>query len=536
MDRRSPHHFSLRHFLTSGARTVLVVAYLVAVAVAEDERQPDWQRPLPKESAAQARVWEEQIAKLALKEDFQAVAELADSIAKLRREQQGADHWQTRESQLTAESWKLRAKFDQTQSASAKQLQKSLAELDDLIALGQWEEALLKLERAAESTIALFGRSSLTWAEVRLRQARFHWRQRQQQAAYEALGEVISTQTNLLGQRHPTVAATQDQWGEWLALQGQYRPALDHYQAALEIRTACLGQRFETAVSHNRLAIPLFHLSRYQESEQHFRQALTIFGEESLEAAATQTQLANCLRAQGRFDEADPLLRLALKTFQKVAPEPSPETATCYNVLGLNLLVQGRAGEAETAFRKSIGLWQRLTQQPGSALATPINNLANALASQGRYQEAHADYEEVLSLLDRAVGTQHPSHATASNNLANNLIREGRFSEAQPHFEHCLTVRQATLGDDHPDTAQAHFNLGVNLNHRGRAEAALSHLQRAADILQMRLPRHPDTALGFRELGLCLAARGESAKAESLLRRALDLHRETWGEIGRAHV
>lgn len=513
------------------AGTVLIVACVVGVGRAQEERQPDWQRRLPKEPAAQVREWEKQIAALVLKEDFQAVADLADSIAKVRREQQGEDHWQTRESQLVAKSWKLRAKFDQTQSAAAKQLQKSLSEVDELITLGQFDEALMELERAAESANSLFGQSSLTWAEVRQRQARFHWRQRQHQAAYDALGEVVATQIKLLGNRHPVVAVTQDQWGEWLALQGQYRLALDHYQEALEIRKACLGpQRFETAVSHNRLAIPLFHLSRYQESEQHFRQALTIFGEQSLEAAATQTQLADCLRAQGRYDEADPLLRLALKTFQKVAPEPSPETATCYNVLGLNLLVQGRAGEAETAFRKSIGLWQRLSQQPGAALATPINNLANALASQGRYQEAHADYEEVLTLLSRTVGTQHPSYATASNNLANNLIREGRFSEAQPHFEHCLTVRQATLGDDHPDTGQAHFNLGVNFNHRGRVDDALKQLERAVEILEKRLHGHPDTALGYRELGLCLEARGESEKAESFFRRALEVHRETWGE------
>ncbi len=509
----------------------LIVACLFAVSRADDEPKPDWQRTLTNESAAQVRAWEKQIASLALKEDFNAATKMADSIAKLRREQQGETHWQTRESLLTADTWKLRAKFDQPQSDSAKQLQKSLAEIDELITLGQFDEALMELEHAAETAINLFGKSSLTWIEVRQRQARFHWRQRQQQAAYDAISEVIEFQTKQLGKRHPAIAATQDQWGEWLALQGQYRSAIEHYQVALEIRVACLGpQRSETAVSHNRLAIPLFHLSRYQESEQHFRKALTIFGEQSLEAAVTQTQLADCLRAQSRFDEADPLVRLALKTFQKVAPEPSPETATCYNVLGLNLLVQGRAGEAETAFRKSIGLWQRLSQQPGAALATPINNLANALASQGRYQEAHADYEEVLALLSRTVGNQHPSHATASNNLANNLIREGRFSEAQPYFEHCLAVRQATLSDEHPDTAQAHFNLGVNLNHRGRANDALTHLQRAADILEKRLPRHPDTALGFRELGLCLESRGESAKAESLLKRALELHREAWGE------
>ncbi|MBC7819624.1 MAG: tetratricopeptide repeat protein, partial [Planctomycetaceae bacterium] len=528
MDSWSPRR------LAQLALTVLIVACSVAVGPAEEERKPDWQRPLSQMSAAQVQDWEERIANLTLKEDFKAVADLAESIAKLRREQQGADHWQTRESLLTAVSWKLRVHFDKTQSASAKQLQKSLSEVDELVTLGQLDEALTELDRAAESAIALFGQTSLTWAEVRLRQARCHWGRRQQ-AAYDALGEVIGVQTKQLGKRHPAVAATQDRWGEWLALEGQYRPAFEHYQAALEIREACLGPRhLDTAVSHNRLAIPLFHLSRYQESEQHFRQALAIFGDtrgvQSLEAAATQTQLADCLRAQGRFDEADPLLRLALKSFQKVAPEPSPETATCYTVLGLNLLIQGRAGEAETLFRKSIGLWQQLSQQPSAALATPINNLANALASQGRYQEAHSDYEEVLTLLSRTVGPQHPSHATASNNLANNLIRQGRFSEAQPHFEHCLKVRQATLSDDHPDTGQAHFNLGVNLNHRGRVEEALKQLERAVEILEKRLHGHPDTALGYRELGLCLEARGESTKAESFLRRALEVHRETWGE------
>lgn len=516
-------------------KIVLVFALLVAIGRAEDNDKPDWQRPLSEQAAAQVRDWDKQIASLTRQEDFRAITDLADSIAKLRREQQGADHWQTRESLRLAQTWRLRAGFDKAQSASAKQLQKLLSEVDELIDLGQLDEASMELDQAEQSAIALFGKPSLTWVEVRLRQARCHWTRRQRQAAYDALGEVVAVQTKQLGTRHPAIAATQDRWGEWLALEGQYRPALEHYLAALEIRQACLGPRHaDTAVSHNRLAIPLFHLSRYQESEQHFRRALLIFtdtrGGQSLEVAATQTQLADCLRAQGRFDEADPLLRLALKSFQKVAPEPSPETATCYNVLGLNLLVQGRAGEAETAFRKSIGLWQRLAQQPTSALATPINNLANALASQGRYQEANTDYAEVLTLLSGTVSEQHPSYATASNNLANNLIRQGRYSEAQPHFEHCLKVRKATLGDDHPDTGQAHFNLGVNLNHRGRSDEALKQLERAVEILEKRLHGHPDTALGFRELGLSLESRGESAKAESFLRRALEVHRETWGE------
>lgn len=517
--------------------TLIIFGFTLLVAIdhAEDNDKLDWQRPLSEKAAAQVQSWNDQITSLTLKEDFQAIAHLADSIAKLRREQQGADHWQTRESQQSAEYWRLRAGFDKEQSAAAKQLQKSLAEVDEQLRLGQLEDALLELDRAEESAIALFGKPSLSWVEVRLRQARCHWSRRQQPAAYQALEEVLGVQTKRLGKQHPAVAATQDRWGEWLALDGQYCPALEHYQAALVIREAGLGPRhFDTAVSHNRLAIPLFHLSRYQESEQHFRQALGIFsdtrGGQSLEAAATQTQLADCLRAQGRFDEAEPLLRQALKSFQKVAPEPSPETATCYNVLGLNLLVQGRAGEAETALRKSIVLWQRLSQQPTAALATPINNLANALASQGRYQEAYHDYEEVLALLRRTVGDQHPSYATASNNLANNLIRQRRFSEAQPHFEHCLKVRQAKLGDDHPDTGQAHFNLGVNLNHRGRANEAKEHLERAVEIFDQRLRGHPDTALGYRELGLCLEARGEREKSESFLRRALEVHRETWGE------
>ncbi|MFM9961391.1 MAG: tetratricopeptide repeat protein [Planctomycetaceae bacterium] len=517
---------------------VIVVALLAGCGLAADNDKPDWQRLLSETAEAQVRDGEGQIAKLTLKEDFKAVAEIAESLAKLRREQQGADHWQSREALRAAESWRLRAGFDKEQSAAAQKLQKALPEVDELITLGQLDEAVMELDDAEESAIALFGKSSLNWAEVRLRQARCHWSRRQQSEAYVALGEVVGVQVKQLGLRHPTVAATQDRWGEWLALHGDYRPAIEHYQVALEIREACLGpQHSDTAVSHNRLAIPLFHLSRYPESEQHFRKALAIFnetrGEHSLESAATQTQLADCLRAQGRFDEADPLLRSALKTFQKVAPEPSPETATCYNVLGLNLLVQGRAGEAETAFRKSIGLWQRLSQQPTAALAPSINNLANALASQGRYQEAESDYKEVMALLGRTVTDQHPSYATASNNLANNYIRQGKFRLAQPHFEHCLKVRQATLLDDHPDTGQAHFNLGMNLNHRGDnndSEEALKHLERAAEILEKRLPRHPDTALGFRELGLSLEARGDNERAESLLRRALDLHRETWGE------
>ena len=72
------------------------------------------------------------------------------------------------------------------------------------------------------------------------------------------------------------------------------------------------------------------------------------------EALLTMQELANQLRAQGKFDQAAPLYREALHAFRKTLGNRHPDTLTSISNLGLLLQAQGDLAGAAPLYREAL--------------------------------------------------------------------------------------------------------------------------------------------------------------------------------------
>ncbi|MFM7449309.1 MAG: tetratricopeptide repeat protein [Leptolyngbyaceae cyanobacterium] len=133
--------------------------------------------------------------------------------------------------------------------------------------------------------------------------------------------------------------------------------------------------------------------------------------------ATSLNSLAQLYASQGRYEEAEPLLREALQLRRELLGERNPDVATSLNNLALLYNAQGRYEEAEPLYREALQLRRELLGDRHPDVATSLNNLALLYKDQGRYEEAEPLYLEALAILAQAVGTDHPNFQTVFGNF-----------------------------------------------------------------------------------------------------------------------
>lgn len=202
-------------------------------------------------------------------------------------------------------------------------------------------------------------------------------------------------------------------------------------------------------------------------------------------------ELGNALTADGKFHEAIPSYRAALRC-KEVSDRPM-----VFNNLGNVLGDSGDYSGAMKEFRKGLRLSPTFTYLH--------NGLANVLASQSRDNEAVATLRRALHVAP----TAHYAHY----NLANALRRLKRTDESERHFVAAL--------DAVPDDWRYLQGLGQLRHETRRLAEAIDFYRRSQQRLSAsRQPRNPplerDTASALRE-----AKRYDEAEAVAL--RALEL-------------
>ncbi|MEJ6479545.1 MAG: tetratricopeptide repeat protein, partial [Octadecabacter sp.] len=185
------------------------------------------------------------------------------------------------------------------------------------------------------------------------------------------------------------------------------------------------------------------------------------FGDRSPEYATQLNNLAEVVRAQGRFPEAETLYREALEIGRATIGTEHPDYATNLNNLAGVVQAQGRFTEAEVLYREALEIDRTTIGMGHPDYAKHLNNLAGAVEAQGRFPEAEALYREALKIDCATIGKGHPDYAIDLNNLAHCLLAQGRPTEAQPLLEQALKIMQATLPADHPYIADVQASLAA---------------------------------------------------------------------------
>jgi tetratricopeptide (TPR) repeat protein len=97
--------------------------------------------------------------------------------------------------------------------------------------------------------------------------------------------------------------------------------------------------------------------------------------------------------------------------------EEHPAVATCLNGLAWLYREQGRYSEAEPLLRDALAMLKRLLGEEHPAVAGSLNNLALLYADQGQFEKAAPLLEKALHMFQQLLGDEHPSTQIVEQSL-----------------------------------------------------------------------------------------------------------------------
>jgi serine/threonine protein kinase len=161
---------------------------------------------------------------------------------------------------------------------------------------------------------------------------------------------------------------------------------------------------------------------RYADAEELLRRALAIHRDAGStiihEIGFLQTLLASVLLNQQRYAETEPLLRDTLDLFARSLPADHQYVASAEHYLGESLLGQRKYADAEAVLTASMNRWKR-TGAPAWRVARTQNTLGEVLHRQGRLAEA----EEILTATYRELTLDSGADADAKRRAQQRIAR-----------------------------------------------------------------------------------------------------------------
>jgi CHAT domain-containing protein len=192
--------------------------------------------------------------------------------------------------------------------------------------------------------------------------------------------------------------------------------------------------------------------------------------------------LAQNYAAQGRYGEAEPLLREALRARREVFGPRHPDTLASLNHLAELYLAQGRYDDAEPLLREALQARREVLGPRHPGTLTSLNSLAVLYYSQGRYGDAEPLLQEALRTRREVLGPRHPDTLTSLNSLAELYRAQGRYGDAERLIREALEGSRTMLGPRHPSTLERQVN----------AAAILVDLDRRAQAVRLLTEAEPD--------------------------------------------
>jgi tetratricopeptide (TPR) repeat protein len=290
------------------------------------------------------------------------------------------------------------------------------------------------------------------------------------------------------------------------AVYGEFSPNALFAQAN---RALILHQRGRTAESVTILERAHAHLRSHPESR-------------TPETSHVYSNLATCLIAQNRIDEAEAVLE-ELLTLELPDIKRQEQRAIGTEILASIRGYRGNYGGAIDLLREALPLREQTSGPFHTGTLRSRANLAYYLAEQGDVAQAERITAELLAIERERFGEQHVETLSMLNNHANYLERLGRIDEAESEMRACYEGRLAKLGEAHPHTMVTLGNL-ASINYAKKDYARAAELQRKAaeQMATLHGPTHSDTVIARNNLAHYLDAAGQFEAATLLMATVVD--------------
>ena len=186
---------------------------------------------------------------------------------------------------------------------------------------------------------------------------------------------------------------------------------------------------------------------------------------------------------QGRFAEGETDVRKALLSRLKAVGKFHLNTTQMIGILANVLSEQGRYDEAEKLIRAEIEIYQTIgTDNNSQRLASAWSQLATVFNLAGRWQEAAQAYNRV----DEVTRTWEPARReilVLNINQIATLYNTGNLAAGIAASERLLARQKGLYGDQNVETALARGMLAIGLAKAGRDAEALREFQLAIPVL-----------------------------------------------------
>ncbi|KAH8696621.1 hypothetical protein BGW36DRAFT_343579 [Talaromyces proteolyticus] len=314
-----------------------------------------------------------------------------------------------------------------------------------------------------------------------------------------------------------------------------WRAYLPHAQIVLHsVESFEAGQGKWREELSNKVGQCLFSDGRYTEAEALLRQVFetrqVVLGPDHPGTLTSMNNLGLVLNMQGKYEEAEMIHRQTLKIKEKVLELDHPDTLASMNNLGLVLNMQGKYEEAEMMYRQVHRISEKVLGPDHPNTLMSMNNLGSVLNMQGKYEEAEMIHRQTLKISEKVLGLDHPSTLASMNNLSSVLDMQGKNEEAEKILRQTLKTSEKVLGLDHPNTLTSMNNLGSVLNMQGKyEEAEMIHRQTLKISEKVLGLDHPGTLASMNNLGSVLDMQGKNEEAEKILRQTLKTSEKVLG-------
>jgi serine/threonine-protein kinase len=284
------------------------------------------------------------------------------------------------------------------------------------------------------------------------------------------------------------------QLGEVYYRLGLYREAREVWEAALAAGVAHGGE-VQEAVLRVMLSVikVLEDLGDADSAEVLARRSLTILGQlpelrdDAFAATHVFARLANVFRLQGRLEEADSVLRLALTILPPAHAEVRHRRTVLLTTRAHVRRAVGDPASAEILLREILGTRRAVWGDEHPEVAQVLVNLAGAIADQGRYAEAESLMRQGLAMWLLLLGESHPDVALARASLADLLRAKGDPTGAERLYRRALEIQLENLPINHLKHASALFGLGRALLDQHRFAEAEPVLREALELRRRTL-------------------------------------------------
>lgn len=251
-----------------------------------------------------------------------------------------------------------------------------------------------------------------------------------------------------------------------------------------------------------------------------------VTGPDAPETFAAINMQADLLRQQGRFAEADPLIREARDGMIKLFGEDNGNSVSMTTNLAVNLDAMGRTREAEPMFRQAVAGWEKLFGRKTPYILPPLYGLAANLKIQGRFSEAETLLREELALRRELDGPDDSDTIFAKIKIGQLFADQGLNAAAEPWLAEAVADFLRTQGEAKPDTLDAMRRLAVALKDQQRFDEAEKLQRRVIDVSTNAFGERSKIRIGMlNDLGRTYEAQAMFDKAEPLYREALELGR-----------